>query len=70
MYLLFPATIGVLMMVLYKLRGYEYTISHLDYFLISFVILIIAWSAVYKQSWDREEKAIALKWGELRNEVV
>lgn len=63
-YLLFPAVLGVFMVFLYRIRGYEYAISHLDFFLLAFVVLIIVWSALYKQGWDREEKAIALKWGE------
>ena len=52
------------MMVLYQIRGYEYAIDHIDFFLLAFAVLIIVWSALYKQGWDREEKAIALKWGE------
>ena len=63
MYLLFPAILGVVMMTVYQVRGFQYTIEHLDYFLIFFMILIIAWSALYKKNWDREEKAVALKWG-------
>ena len=51
------------MMILFRVRGYEYTIGHLDYFLVIFGILIVVWSTVYKQGWDREEKAVALKWG-------
>ena len=51
------------MMTLYGIRGFEYTKGHLDLFLISFLVLIVVWSALYKQGWDREEKAIALKWG-------
>ena len=63
MYLLFPAILGVVMMTVYQVRGFQYTVEHLDYFLIFFMILIIAWSALYKKNWDREEKAVALKWG-------
>ena len=62
-YLLFPAVLGVVMMTVYQVRGFQYTIEHLDYFLLFFMILIIAWSALYKKNWDREEKAVALKWG-------
>lgn len=55
--------IDISQMVLYSVRGYEYTNDHLDFFQIAFVALIITWSAAYKQGWDREEKAVALKWG-------
>ena len=64
-YLLFPAFFGVFMMIVFRIRGYEYTKDHLDYFLITFLVLIVIWSTVYKQGWDREEKAIAMKWGEI-----
>ena len=61
--LLFPAILGIFMMILFRARGYEYTIGHLDYFLVIFGMLIVVWSTVYKQGWDREEQAVALKWG-------
>ena len=64
MYLLFPAVLGVVMMTIYSVRGFQYTVEHLDYFLLFFMVSIIAWSALYKKNWDREEKAVALKWGE------
>ena len=50
--------------VLYNVRGYVYTTGHLDWFLIMFEVLIVFWSVAYKQGWDRNEKAIALKWGQ------
>lgn len=63
-WLLFPALLGVLMIVLYSVRGYIYTVDRLDWYLVGFECGIVVWAVLYKQGWDRHEKAIALKWGE------
>jgi hypothetical protein len=62
--LLFPALLGVLMIVLYSVRGYIYTVDRMDWYLIGFEGGIVVWAVLYKQGWDRHEKAVALKWGE------
>ena len=62
--LLFPALLGVLMIVLYSVRGYIYTVDRMDWYLIGFELGIVVWAVLYKQGWDRHEKAVALKWGE------
>jgi anoctamin-8 len=61
--LLFPALLGVLMIVLYSVRGYIYTVDRMDWYLIGFEGGIVVWAVLYKQGWDRHEKAVALKWG-------
>ena len=34
-----------------------------DWYMFGYLVLIIIWSAVYKQGWDVEQKVCALKWG-------
>ena len=63
--LLIPAVLGSLMLVLFAIRGYEYTKGHIDWFLVGFVFAMVAWAAIYKQGWERECSIIALKWGKL-----
>ena len=69
-WLIFPAILGILMIVLYSERGYIYTVDRKDWFLISFEILIAIWAVFYKQGWDRHEKAVALKWGKRESVCV
>ena len=69
-WLLIPAILGALMIVLYSVRGYIYTENHEDWFLISFECCIAVWAVLYKQGWDRHEKAIALKWGKISYSVI
>jgi hypothetical protein len=62
-FLIVPALLGAGMLTIMELRGFWYTKDHFDWFIIGFGTLIILWAAVYKQSWERECSAIALKWG-------
>ena len=58
-----PAALGLVVTGLFIFRGYEMAYGEFDWLVIGYVILVVAWSAVYKQGWDQECQAISLKWG-------
>lgn len=63
MALLVPSILGAGMIVVFTIRGYQDTVDHIDGFLVGFLLLMVTWGAVYCRGWDRECKAISVKWG-------
>ena len=61
-YLLYPALMGLVMEMVFLIRGYPDTLDSLDWSAYVFAFLMITWSAIYEQCWLRECKAVALKW--------
>jgi hypothetical protein len=58
-----PAAMGIALEAIYFVRGYSDTIDHLDWFLVAYLLGMVIWNVFYKTGWEREEKAISVKWG-------
>ena len=54
---------GSVMVWLMQYRGWDYPEGEVDWYMVGFLVLIIAWAAAYKQGWEQETRCIALKWG-------
>lgn len=65
-YLSVPALLGILINLYYASRGYQFgddDSEDYDYVDYIYVFFVISWAVIYDQSWRRECKAIAIKWG-------
>jgi hypothetical protein len=59
--LIVPAIVGIGLQVYQGYLGADYT--GLDWAQVGVAVFICLWSTIYKKAWDRELRAVSLKWG-------
>lgn len=69
-YLVFPALLGSIMEVVFVIRGYQDSVDEIDWWIIFYLLFLVMWTAVYKQTWKRECFTVSLKWGTYDTEGV